>query len=79
LRRSDRATLDAYTKMFNLDWRGDSEIRNKDEFMCTHPIYLDEQDQTSSKAVAGNADLSRTLQAASQPFMPRLVEKILKR
>lgn len=79
LRRSDRSTLDAYTKMFNLDWRGDSDIGNKDEFMCTHPIYLNDEDQTSTKQMATDLDLTTTLQNACQPFLPRLTEKILKR
>lgn len=42
LNRSDRAILDSYAKMFKLDWRGDQSIDAKDEFMCTHPIYLSE-------------------------------------
>lgn len=44
LRRSDRSTLDSYTKMFKLDWRGDQDIEAKDEFLCTHPVYLNSQD-----------------------------------
>jgi hypothetical protein len=48
LNRSDRMTLDSYTKLFKLDWRGDFAIKNKDEFMSTHPIYLDSNDQAST-------------------------------
>ena len=44
LRRSDRSTLDSYTRMFKLDWRCDQEIVSKDEFLCTHPVYLHAQD-----------------------------------
>lgn len=47
LRRSDRATLDGYAKIFRLDWRGDNNITNKDQFMSTHPIYMHEQDQST--------------------------------
>ena len=51
LARSDRETLDCYCKMFELDWRGDSFIKNRDEFMATNPIYLHEQDQSSLSLV----------------------------
>jgi len=45
LTRSDRATLDAYCKLFSLDWRGDMTLANRDEFMATHPIYISKDDQ----------------------------------
>jgi hypothetical protein len=47
LTRSDRGTLDSYCKLFHLDWRGDMTIANRDEFMATHPIYLNNQDQAA--------------------------------
>lgn len=49
LARSDRMTMDSYSKIFKLDWRGDVHIMNKDEFMSTNPVYLDHRDQSSTK------------------------------
>lgn len=44
LSRADHANLDAFCKLFNLDWRGDMTLANRDEFMATNPIYLDPRD-----------------------------------
>lgn len=66
LNRSDRAHLDAYTKMFKLDWRGDQTIDYKEEFMCTHPIYLNPEDQTSTGPL-GVVDLHKTVKKACLP------------
>lgn len=41
LQRSDRDQLAMYARMFELDWRGDTDFTNKQEFMATNPIYLD--------------------------------------
>lgn len=66
LQRSDYATLDAYTKLFNLDWRGDSTIANKDEWLATHPIYTNWKDQTSLNAVGevNNENVTQALREA---------------
>ena len=40
LLNSDADQLDLYCRMFELDWRGDSSYKNKQEFMSSHPIYL---------------------------------------
>jgi len=47
LARSDRETLDTYCKMFELDWRADHSIKNRDELMATNPIYLHPHDKSS--------------------------------
>ena len=38
--KSDADHLDLYCRMFELDWRGDTSHKNKQEFMSSHPIYL---------------------------------------
>jgi hypothetical protein len=45
--RADYRTLDAYCKLFHLDWRADATVANKEEFMATHPIYLNSKDSTA--------------------------------
>ena len=40
LLKSDADHLDLYCRMFELDWRGDTSNKNKQEFMSSHPIYL---------------------------------------
>ena len=40
LLNSDADQLDLYCRMFELDWRGDSSYKNKQEFMSSNPIYL---------------------------------------
>ena len=50
LSKVDYEKLNTFTKMFELDWRGDQSIKNKDEFMATNPIYLNEKDQYNFNA-----------------------------
>jgi len=45
--RADYRTLDAYCKLFHLDWRADATVANREEFMATHPIYLNSKDSTA--------------------------------
>lgn len=33
--------MEAYTRMFEVDWKGDRALVNKQEFMMTNPIYLE--------------------------------------
>lgn len=79
LTKSDRATLDAYCKIFQLDWRGDFKIENKDQFMATNPIYLNDHDQTSLNPIGKmtNERVTKELKAACQPYLPDLAKKIM--
>jgi len=36
--------------MFELDWRADHSITNRDEMMATNPIYLNKHDRSSLEA-----------------------------
>jgi len=47
LANSDRYMLDSYCKLFELDWRGDTSLENREEFMMTNPVYLNEKDKTN--------------------------------
>ena len=44
LSRFDRSTLDTYCTIFELDWRGDRNLENKEEFLMTNPIYIQKRD-----------------------------------
>lgn len=67
LQRSDRETLDAYCKMFELDWRADHTITNRDEMMATNPVYLNMNDRSSLEAHGkiGSEHVSDRLRRAS--------------
>jgi len=41
LLKSDKDQLELYSRMFEVDWRGDRALENKGEFMATNPIYLE--------------------------------------
>mmetsp|Transcript_7400 Transcript_7400/g.12498 ORF Transcript_7400/g.12498 Transcript_7400/m.12498 type:complete len:144 (+) Transcript_7400:380-811(+) len=45
LPQSDFYKVDAYCKLFQLDWRGDRSLENKKEFMATNPFYLHPRDR----------------------------------
>lgn len=40
LLKSDADQLELYCKMFELDWRGDQNYENRNQFMSSNPIYL---------------------------------------
>jgi len=53
--------------MFELDWRGDHSIINRDEFMATNPIYLNPNDKSSLlvNGVISNEAVNQALSRAS--------------
>lgn len=53
-------------------------IANRDEFMATHPIYLNIHDQAAIQNEMTNQSVSDSLRRACQPFLPELAKKILK-
>ena len=42
--QSDQQKMDTFSKMFELDWRGDRSVTNKREFMSLNPVYLNTKD-----------------------------------
>jgi hypothetical protein len=52
--------MEAITKMFELDWRGDRTLKNKKEFLATHPLYLHPRGQSNliSYGVIGNNEVT---------------------
>lgn len=37
--------IDTYCRLFELDWRGDSDIDNREQFMMYKPIYMHQSDR----------------------------------
>lgn len=40
---SDKMHMDAFCKLFELDWRGDHSLENREEFLMSNPVYLDQK------------------------------------
>jgi len=47
LASSDRSLLDTYCKLFKLDWRGDTSVENREQFLLDAPVYMHAKDRTS--------------------------------
>ena len=75
LLKSDSDQLDLYCRMFELDWRGDRSFQNKQEFMSTHPIYLDGTNITGYGEV-NNEVVRDKLQRACAPFVEELARQL---
>ena len=45
--RADYNKVKTFSKMFNLDWRGDQSVSNRKEFLSTNPVYLNADDTTN--------------------------------
>lgn len=75
----DRQKLDTFSKMFELDWRGDRLIENKREYLGTNPVYMG-KDKTNSKGygVIENFEANTLLRLSCIPFVPGLAAKMMK-
>jgi len=76
LLRSDHDQLDMYTRMFELDWRGDRAYLNRHEFMSTNPIYLE---GTNLKAYGEITDevVKDKLQRACSPYVEEAARRLV--
>lgn len=75
----DYDKLNTFSRMFELDWRGDRSIANKNEFLATKPIYINENDKSN---IAGYEDLGRfelsvLMKYACTPFVEDLSSKLI--
>ena len=39
LANSDRSTLTTFCSLFELDWKGDSSLNNREQLLMTNPVY----------------------------------------
>lgn len=74
---TDRETLRTYCKLFELDWRGDEHIHNRDEFLATHPVYLHSADRACQRVAIDRDQVVNKLKRACQPFVPEVAAKIM--
>jgi hypothetical protein len=40
LANSDRYQMEAFCRLFEMDWRGDTALKNREEFMFSNPVYM---------------------------------------
>ena len=79
LSKVDYDKLNTFSRMFELDWRGDRSINNKQEFLATNPVYMGVRDQTNFKGYGdiGNFEVTSMLRQACVPFVEDLAAKMV--
>ena len=80
LSKSDHSKIDTFCQMFELDWRGDRSLENKEEYLATHPIYLSEIDKSNfvGYGIMGDAEVTALLKLACVPFVSDLTNRLTK-
>mmetsp|Transcript_31265 Transcript_31265/g.47855 ORF Transcript_31265/g.47855 Transcript_31265/m.47855 type:complete len:94 (+) Transcript_31265:4948-5229(+) len=80
LRPSDFSKLDTFSRMFELDWRGDIDLENKKRFLSMHPVYLHHEDRSnfSGYGTLGNFEMSAMMRHACVPFVGELAQSLKK-
>ena len=70
--------LDTYCKLFELDWRGDAALENREQFMMSNPVYLNANDKSSlaSHGEITNERVLSQVKQACQPYLPSLLQKM---
>jgi hypothetical protein len=74
LLRSDRDQLELYTRMFEVDWRGDRADRT--QFMATNPIYL-EGANLKSYGVLTPEMVKEKMQRACAPYVEETARRLV--
>ena len=79
LTRTDYDKLNTFSRMFELDWRGDRSFENKTGYLGTNPIYLNlnDKDSTCSYDEFGNFEVSALLRQACVPYVSELTKKMM--
>jgi hypothetical protein len=72
LMNADRSTMETYCKMFELDWRGDRDFANKDEFLSTHPVYVNSKDKGKLELNLDEEKVREMLRNACQEYLTDL-------
>ena len=78
LTRTDYDKMNTFSRMFELDWRGDRAIENKTNFMATNPIYVNPNDRSSitSYERLSNFEVAAMLRYACIPFVDQITKKM---
>ena len=78
LLKTDYQKVNTFAKMFELDWRGDVSIQNKNQFLATNPVYLNQESNFNSYGTIGNFEVTKMLQNACAPFVGKIKEEMEK-
>ena len=70
--------MDAYCKLFELDWRGDVALENRENLLMQSPIYTHASDRSglSHKSQVTNTSVVTHLKQACSPYLPSLLQKM---
>jgi len=62
--------------MFELDWKGDQSLNNKQRFMATNPVYLSPEDRSNflGYGTIGEFEVAAMLRHACTPFVGELAK-----
>ena len=74
---SDRNTMETYCKIFDLDWRGDRSYANKEEWLYTHPVYVDAKDKSRLHMSLDDKVVRQMLREAGREYLGGLTAKIM--
>ena len=81
LANSDRSTLTTFCSLFELDWKGDSSLDNREQLLMTNPVYTHPLNMQSIQQVkqADESTFKEMIMRASKPFLPDLITKMQSR
>ena len=70
--------MEAFCKLFELDWRGDSSLESRELFMMSNPVYMKETDRSSTASIGAitNESVLGQIRQACKPFLPTLIAKM---
>lgn len=70
--------LSTFSRMFELDWRGDRLVKNKQQFLATNPVYLNPVDKSNTLGYGDltEEDVSTQLRQACTPFVEEVTQKM---
>jgi len=74
----DYDKMNTFSRMFELDWRGDRSVSNKAQFLATNPVYMSERDASNfgSYEHLGNFEVTSMLRQACAPYLEDLAAKM---
>lgn len=76
LAKADRTTMETYCRLFELDWRGDNAVENREMFLLEKPVYANEDLSPSFKGVVSEEWVTQKLRMASLPYLPNVIRSM---
>lgn len=79
LSRASHDLLDSYCRLFELDWRGDRDTKNKMEYLSLNPVYIHMKDRDNfvRYGEVGNFEVKAMIKHACTPFLEDLAQSLL--